>query len=121
MFVGIHALAAMQTNTPELAITNEEGSAFLKAAQDVARHYSVETTQKTLDWIAFAGVVVSMYGTRAFAIGARRRAERATRIGPGNVVPLHPVDPGSHQAGPPPGPANGSPMPEYVPEHFEEE
>lgn len=76
MFVGLHAMLAMQTKTPELAISEQEGRDFTKAAQNVMRHYSVQTTQKTLDWIAFAGVATGMYGTRAFAISVRRAAER---------------------------------------------
>ena len=79
MFVGLHALAAMQFRTPELAISEDEGKAFMKAAQNVARHYSVETTQKTLDWIAFIGTGAGIYGTRIAAIGMRRRGERGPR------------------------------------------
>lgn len=77
MFVGVHLMLAQRTNTPELAIGMDEGEAFMRAAQNVLRHYSVETTQKTLDWIAFAGVAGTMYGTRAVAISNRRAAERA--------------------------------------------
>lgn len=86
MFVGVHVMLAMQTQTPELAISDDEGKAFLGAAQNVARHYSVETTQKTLDWIAFVGVSVSMYGTRSVAIMTRHRAERANKSGSGSTV-----------------------------------
>ncbi len=77
MLVGVHAVLAMQTKTPELAITEQEGKDFTKAAQNVLRHYSVQTTQKTLDWVAFLGVTAGMYGTRAFAISARHAQERA--------------------------------------------
>jgi hypothetical protein len=76
MLVGVHAMLAMQTKTPELAITEDEGKAFMRAAQNVARHYSVETTQKTLDWVAFLGVAGSMYGTRFAAVQFRKRNER---------------------------------------------
>jgi hypothetical protein len=85
MFVGVHAMLAMQTKTPELAIEPVEAASFMKAAQNVLRHYSVQTTQKTLDWIAFLGVAGGMYGTRAFAISARLAAERATK-GDGKVM-----------------------------------
>lgn len=77
MLVGVHAILAMQTKTPELAITEQEGKDFTRAAQNVLRHYSVQTTQKTLDWVAFLGVTAGMYGTRAFAISARHAAEKA--------------------------------------------
>lgn len=79
MFVGLHALLADRTETPELAITEEEGKAFMDAAQNVMRHYSVETTQKVLDWTAFAGVAAGMYMPRVAAIGMRKRASKQSR------------------------------------------
>lgn len=75
MFVGIHATVAMLTKIPELAISEQEGKDFTKAAQNVMRHYSVQSTQKTLDWISFAGVAAGIYGTRAFAISMRKQQE----------------------------------------------
>ena len=91
MFVGIHTMLAMQTNTPELAISEDEGKAFMTAAQNVLRHYSVETTQKTLDTIALLGVTVGIYAPRFVAINVRRRTEdrpaRARQGGP-RVVPF---------------------------------
>ena len=53
----------------------------MKAAQNVARHYSVQTTQKTLDWIAFAGIGVGMYGPRVVAIAVRERGQQPSRGG----------------------------------------
>lgn len=73
MFVGLHALLADRTNVPQIAITEDEGARFMGAAQNVLRHYSVETTQKTLDWIAFAGVGAGIYMPRLAAIGIERR------------------------------------------------
>lgn len=73
MFVGLHALLADRTNVPQIAITEDEGKQFMTAAQNVMRHYSVETTQKTLDWIAFAGVGAGIYMPRLAAIGIERR------------------------------------------------
>lgn len=81
MFVGLHATMALMTKTPELAITDQEGRDFTRAAQNVMRHYSVTTTQKTLDWVAFLGVTAGMYGTRAFAISSRRAQEREAARG----------------------------------------
>lgn len=79
MFVGLHAVLAQRTNTPELAIGMDEGAAFMGAAQNVMRHYSVEATQKTLDWISFAGVAGGMYLTRAVAITNRLAVEKRER------------------------------------------
>jgi len=94
MFVGIHAMLAIQTNNPELMISDAEGKSFMNAAQNVMRHYSVETTQKTLDWIAFLGIGVGIYGTRVVAISNRRAVEktpgeRRTQREPAQVAPLH--------------------------------
>lgn len=76
MFVGMHVLLAHRTNTPELAITEDEGKSFMGAAQNVLRHYSVQSTQKTLDWIAFAGCAMAIYAPRVVAIQVRKREER---------------------------------------------
>ena len=75
MFIGLHAAIASLSGIEEMAITDQEGQAFMLAAQNVLRHYSVEATQKTLDWIAFAGCTISLYTPRLYMIG-RRRAER---------------------------------------------
>lgn len=83
MFVGLHVLLADRTKCPELAIGMDEGQAFMHAAQNVARHYSVETTQKAADWIAFAGVAGGMYLTRAVAISNRLRQEKSERYAEG--------------------------------------
>jgi hypothetical protein len=102
MFVGLHVMLAGATKTPELAIAEEEGEAFMGAAGRVMRHYSVEATQRTLDWIAFAGCAGGIYGPRAVAIALRRREEGRSR--PGKVV--RPAQ-WNRPPGPPPGPAMG--------------
>lgn len=76
MFVGLHVLLAHNTNTPELMITDDEGKQFMASAQNVMRHYSVQSTQKTLDWIAFAGVTIAMYAPRVVAIRIRKNHEK---------------------------------------------
>ena len=123
LFVGAHIQLAAATDTPELAITEDEGAEFLKRAQNVLRHYSVETTQKTLDWISFYGVIGMMYGTRGVAIYNRRRGEREPRQRPdqGEVIrgrfrPL-PPDQGGGAAVAGGGPVvdrTGSPVPDLA-------
>lgn len=68
MFVGLHAVLAVKTGVQELAITPEEGQQFMDSAANVMRHYSVQTTQKTMDWIAFMGCACGLYIPRAIAI-----------------------------------------------------
>lgn len=75
MFVGLHVVLAERTETPEIAISEDEGKAFMTAAQNVMRHYSVETTQKTLDTIAFVGTTISIYAPRMAAYSMRKRYE----------------------------------------------
>lgn len=84
MFVGIHALLAVRLQCPELEIEEDEGKAFTAAAQKVMRHYSVETTQKTLDIVAFLGTTGTIYGPRIVAINMRRSAERDQPQHPGS-------------------------------------
>lgn len=92
LLVGMTTMLAMRTGHEELAVGPDEAGDFLKAAQNVARHYSVETTQRTLDWIAFVGVTVQVFGTRAVAVMVKSRRERLP-------TPVRPA--------PPPG-ANGA-------------
>lgn len=76
MIIGLHAALASVSGIEELAITDQEGEAFMAAAQNVARHYSVATTQKTMDWIAFVGCAAGLYVPRVFAVGLRRAERR---------------------------------------------
>ena len=100
MFVGLHALFAVNTNTPELALTNEEGEAFMKACQNVMRHYSVHTTQKTIDWISLFGVAGGIYGTRVAAIIVRKRGE-ADPNAPRRTATVTPLRTVSRETSPP--------------------
>jgi len=79
MFVGIHALLATRTGIPEFEITMDEGKEFTTACQKVMRHYSVETTQKTLDTVALIGSAASLYGPRVAAYHFRMSAEKAAK------------------------------------------
>lgn len=76
MLAGVHVMFAQATDTPEFQMDEDEATRFLKAAQNVLRHYAVETTQVTLDWAAFVGVATMVYGSRITAIGMRKRRER---------------------------------------------
>lgn len=99
MFVGIHAMLASLSGHDELAITEDEGTAFMRAAANCMRHYNVKSSQKVVDHTAFVGCVVAMYGPRMFIlrekIKDRRSAPQARGTGsntpPFNV--LHPEQP----------------------------
>lgn len=84
-------MIAMKTETPEFMLGEGEGKAFMDAAQNVMRHYSVQTTQKALDWIAFMGVASGMYVPRIAAVAVRKkqgkRQQQPARQGPSMTVP----------------------------------
>ena len=80
LLVGMTTMLAMRTGHEELAVTSDEAGEFLKAAQNVARHYSVETTQRTLDWIAFVGVSAQVFGTRAVLLLSSMQSQLENRI-----------------------------------------
>lgn len=114
MFVGLHATLATMTQTPELAITEQEGKDFMKAAQNVMRHYSVQSTQKTLDWLAFAGAASGMYGTRLFAINMRKRMAESEGRGTRGTVLKFPDRPPIRPA-PAASPPDQTDLSAYVP------
>lgn len=84
MFVGMHVMLAHATGRAEWAINDEEGKLFMDRAQAVMRHYSVQSTQKTLDWIAFGGTAMAIYGPRVVAVMNNRKHERAQNPGMGH-------------------------------------
>lgn len=61
----------------------------MKAAQNVMRHYSVETTQKTMDWLSFVGVSAMIYVPRVVALTNRRKASRVVEA---STAPQGPLD-----------------------------
>jgi hypothetical protein len=106
MLVGATTMLALRTNIEEFQVPENEMQAFMDAAQKVARHYSIETTQKTLDWIAFGGIGIQIFGTRAVAISLKLRDnKRKENAGSGRVVNF----PGPFS---PPGPHGGAEFPQ---------
>ena len=77
---------AMQARAPEFELGEDEAKYFLRSAQNVLRHYSVETTQKTIDIVTLCGVSMQVFGTRVVAYSVRRRQEAGGRRGPAEVV-----------------------------------
>ena len=109
MFAGLHVMLAAK-GAPELVITEDESKEFMKRAQAVLRHYSVKTTQKTLDWLMFLGCAGGIYGPRLMALQLRQGQERGARGTParrGQVLHFppraDPAAPGGNSAAPPGG------------------
>ena len=80
LFVGLHVVIANASKTPEIALSMDEGKHIMGSAQNVLRHYGVQGTQKTTDWIAFVGAISIVYVPRMIAIAANKKARDA--IGP---------------------------------------
>jgi hypothetical protein len=90
LFAGLHVLLADRTGTPELALSPDEATLILARASAVLSHYSVETTQKTLDWISFVGALGTVYVPRVVAISLRQRHADAVRPTPQAPAPPSP-------------------------------
>lgn len=76
MFVGAHVMLAAALQTPEFAISEDEGRSFAQAASNVMRHYNVQTTQKTVDWIALIGISAQIYVPRIIAVSMKPKEPR---------------------------------------------
>ena len=95
LWIGLHLQLAQLTDTPELAITEADGKAFLGAVQNVARHYSIAATQKTLDWAALVFTAGFIYVPRIAAVAKRHRAPPVRRQPAAQVFPFQ-VTPNPH-------------------------
>lgn len=86
MVLGVSTMLAMKWDMPEVMVSEGEADAWLKAVQNFARHYSIETTQKALDTAALVGVTIQVFGTRGVAVMAKNKMRKAGKGQPGNVV-----------------------------------
>lgn len=75
--VGIHALAAMMLQLPEVQITEQEGVALGTAVVAVCEEYNLSVTGKTGAAIQLLAAAAMIYAPRAFMIKARLDAARA--------------------------------------------
>jgi hypothetical protein len=73
----MHQILASVTKTPEFALEMAEANSLATAIANVARHYDVGATQKTLDWTNLVSTMTVIYGTRIFAARNRLGRERA--------------------------------------------
>jgi hypothetical protein len=89
----------------------------MKSAQNVMRHYSVESSQKTIDWLAFGGTVCMIYGTRFGAYMLRKRTEKQDRV-PRPAATVYQMP--ARTANPPPNAQQQQPQPE-PPSHVQVE
>jgi hypothetical protein len=69
--------------TPELQLSPEEAEMLASSIANVARHYDMGASAKTLDWVELGMTAGGIYGTRAMMIVARRKVT-SRRPGPGH-------------------------------------
>lgn len=88
-------MLAQQTGIAEYQLNPDELDNWRISAENLARHYEIQTTQKTMDWASFIGASAFVFGTRAIAIsnayGERAKSKRSTRSA--QVHTLRPVPP----------------------------
>lgn len=72
--------------SPGLILTEAEAHQLAEATANVSRHYNVQATQKTLDWINFCTCVTLIYGTRVMAASKRKKEEAEANPKPGKVI-----------------------------------
>lgn len=75
----MHNILAAVTKVPELALDKAESTELAKGISNVARHYDVSASAKSIDIANLAMIAATVYGTRLFAFRARRDKERKAR------------------------------------------
>ena len=91
---------AQLSGHPEIAISEQDGHAFLGAAQNVLRHYPLTASQKALDWAAFAFVASFIYVPRFAAVQKRTREQTPPAPSPmaGGARSFHFTQPDARRA-----------------------
>jgi hypothetical protein len=87
--VATEAIAG-RSGVPEFGVSEDESVDFMQKVQNVLRHYSVETTQKGIDFIALLGSGSMIVGTRvaAYNMRVRMETEQRSQARPFNVVQM---------------------------------
>lgn len=81
------------TSVKELSIDKAEANALATSIANVSRHYDIVATQKTMDWSNLFMALGMVYGTRMYAIRARR--QQARRSAPQPVQPQNSAQAGT--------------------------
>ena len=74
-----HSILASIVKTPEIALEQVEARQMAEAIANVSRHYDIAATQKTLDWANLIMAAGMIYGTRLYAIRAKRVANKPAK------------------------------------------
>lgn len=81
-------MLAHVTKTEELALDQEEAANLAKGIANVARHYSVQASQVSLDWANLAMTLIMVYGTRGVAIKNNRKKKPKSPERAPNVIDM---------------------------------
>lgn len=73
LLLSTHTMMAAMMKTPELELDKEEAHQLAQASANVARHYDISATEKTIDWIALFMALGTVYGPRMVTIGLSRK------------------------------------------------
>jgi len=79
MLLSIHFAAAKFLNVAELELADEEVERLAIACQKVSEQYDTVLSPKMLAWLNLGGVAGAIYGTRIYALVARKKAEAPAR------------------------------------------
>lgn len=75
----MHNILAAVTKVPEFALAKAESEELAKGLANVARHYDVSASAKSIDIANLAMIAATVYGTRLFAFRNRRDREKKAR------------------------------------------
>jgi hypothetical protein len=113
-----HHLIAALSRQGHWQLTEADAKIYATAVKNVARHYSLAATQKSLDWYALGLCMASMEGTRILGSYQNARARRTSSSSPrpatATVYPF--PGPSVPPAANPPPPATSSPAPSTQPD-----
>jgi hypothetical protein len=85
--VGVHKLAAVMTNAPIIAITDDEGEKLGESLADIADYYGLTASRGAQLWISLAGTCAAVYGPKIFMMKIAKETAKAQR---GQVVDIRP-------------------------------
>lgn len=91
LLFSMHNLLATVSNTQELALDKTESKMLAEGVANVARHYDLGATQKSIDWANLIQCVGLIYGTRIYAIRSRVQKERRDAAAASSMTSVHHV------------------------------
>lgn len=78
----VHAIAAVKTNCPELALDQKEANMLASALNAVQEHYGVEIPPEYAIWVNLVTACGMIYGPRIVQISSRKKRERKEKEPP---------------------------------------